>query len=140
MVCFGFLIMAKNRYDELFAIEMEGWCYGLTNYPGEIFPELVHGVVRELKPSFLKAIQMEVIFDVVKIAQQFSKAAKYLVPEKEIVFSMLAQFPPPQTLKTEDEMYVMAQILDKVEQAHQGAIERLERRWKSGDAETKPAR
>lgn len=121
--------MARNRYDEVFKLEIDSWCYGIENYPGEIFPELVHAVVREMKPSLKRAIQFEVAFEVVKIADSIAQAAKYLVPEKELVFSLLAQLPNPKELSTEDELYILAHILDQVEQAYPGAIHRVEKRW-----------
>lgn len=123
--------MSENSYGKIFAIEIEGWAYGIEKYPGEIYPELVHSVIRELKDSFHMAIRQQVAFDVCFIAKQFSKAAKYLVHEKELVFSILAQLPSPNQLSTEDEMYVLATILDKVEQVHNGAIARLEKKWQA---------
>ena len=117
-----------DRYDEIFAIEVDGWCYGIQNYPGEVFPGLVHAVVRELRPGFKKAIEHNVAFDVLKVSKGISRAAKYLVHEKEIAFSILAQLPTPLELD-EDGQYVMAMIIDQVEQTYGGALERLQRKW-----------
>ena len=118
----------KNNFNEIFSIEMEGWCYGIQNYPGELFPGLVHAVVRELKPSFKAAIQHYMVFDILRTAKKISRAAKYLVHEKEIVFSILAQLPNPSELD-EDEQFVLAQIIDQAEQEYGGALERLQRKW-----------
>ena len=118
----------KGAYKEIFEIEMDGWCYGLEQYPGEIFPGLVHGVVRELKESFTAAIEYGYPFDILELSAKISKAAKYLVHEKEIAFSILAQFPRPGLL-TEEGQYTMAQIIDQVEQHYGGALERLQRKW-----------
>ena len=98
-----------DSYNEIFEIEMDGWCYGLEKYPGEIFPGLIHGVLRELQPTFITAIQHHYKFDILEISAKFSKAAKYLVHEKEICFSILAQFPPPGTL-SEDGHFLKASI------------------------------
>jgi hypothetical protein len=117
-----------DRYDEIFAIELDGWCYGIQNYPGEVFPGLVHAVVRELRPGFKKAIEHNVPFDVLKVSKSISRAAKYLVHEKEIAFSVLAQLPSPLELD-EDGQYIMAMIIDQVEQEYGGALERLQRKW-----------
>lgn len=131
------MITPKDRYDEIFQIEMEGWAYGLSNYPGEIFPELVFRVMRELESSFIEAIRHHHIFDVLQISSLFSRSAKYLVHEKDIAFCVISMFPPPSTFD-EDQQFVMAQILDKVEQAYGGALDRLEKKWKwqlRGDAD-----
>jgi hypothetical protein len=54
--------------------------------------------------------------------------SKYLVDEREITFSILSQLPNPATLG-EDGQFVLGQIVDQVEQAYGGALERLERKW-----------
>ncbi|MBX7139190.1 MAG: hypothetical protein K1X83_14545 [Oligoflexia bacterium] len=118
----------SSGYAEVFQIEMEGWCYGVQNYPGEIFPGLIHAVVRELGNGFKLAIQNEYAFDVLALSEKLSKAAKYLVHEKEIAFSIVAQLPSPFEL-TEDQQFILAQIIDPVEQAYGGVVERLERKW-----------
>jgi hypothetical protein len=122
--------MDSEQYKEVFDLEIEGWCYGLATYPGEHFPELVHAVIREMKPSFARAIEYQHPFNLISIGDKLADACKFAVPEKELVFSMLAQLPSPYVLKAEDQMYTLAQILDFVEQQYPGAIERLERRWK----------
>lgn len=119
----------KGRYNEVFQIEMEGWAYGLANYPGEIFPELVFRVVRELESSFVMAIQQGHAFNIVELSQLFSKSAKYLVHEKDITFCILSALPPPQKMDL-DSQFIMAQIIDQVEQTYGGALERMEKKWK----------
>lgn len=123
--------LAKCR--EVFGLEVDAWCYGITQYPGDIFPELVHRVVREMRFVFSLAIQYQVAFDLLDVAAKITKAAKYLINEKEVVFSILAQLPSPASLKDEEQLYTLAAILDRVEQVHGGALERLERKW-SGEA------
>ena len=117
-----------DRFNEVFDIEMAGWCYGIERYPGEIFSGLVHAVIKELRGSFKVAIQHNYVFNVLLLAKNYSKAAKYLVHEKEIVFSILAQFPNPADLN-EEAQFTMAQIIDQVEQQYGGALQRLQRRW-----------
>ena len=120
----------KDSFEEIFKVEIDGWCYGIANYPGEIFPGLVHRVVKELSASFKAAIEHGVVFDILEHSLKFSRAAKYLVDEREICFSILAQIPNPSTLD-EAGQYVVAQIVDQAEQTYGGAIERLERKWKA---------
>jgi hypothetical protein len=122
------MLKVKDRYDEVFKIEIDGWCYGVANYPGEVFPGLVHRVVKELGPSFKEALEHNVVFNVIEISQALSKAAKYLVNEKEIAFGILTQFPHPSILD-EDSQFIMAQVIDQVEQTYGGALERLHKKW-----------
>ena len=122
--------MSENdNFEEVFRVEIDGWCYGIANYPGEIFPGLIHRVIKELSNSFRAAIERGVVFDILDISLKLSRAAKYLVDEREICFSILAQLPNPSTLD-EDAQFTVAQIIDQAEQAHGGAIERLEKKWK----------
>ncbi len=123
------MIRVKNKYDEVFQIEMEGWAYGIANYPGEVFPELIFRVMRELEPSFVLAIENYYVFNVLELSTMFSKAAKYLVHEKDIAFSILSLLPPPSKFD-EDAQFVMAQVIDQVEQAYGSALERLEKKWR----------
>jgi hypothetical protein len=122
------MLPVRDRYDEVFNVEVEGWCYGITTYPGEVFPALVHSVVKELGPSFRTAIDCNVVFDVLDISTKLSRAAKYLVDEREIAFSILSQLPSPHLLG-EEAQFVLAQIIDQIEQAYGGALTRLERKW-----------
>lgn len=108
---------------------MEGWAYGLANYPGEIFPELVFRVIRELESSFVTAISNGYAFNIIELSELFSKAAKYLVHEKDICFCILSILPLPGSLDL-DSQFVMAQVIDQVEQTYGGALERMEKKWK----------
>lgn len=118
----------NDKFDEIFKVEIEAWCYGISTYPGEIFPALLHRVVKELGVVFREAVANGLVFDIVDVATKLSKAGKYLVDEKELTFSVLAQLPNPATLN-EDQQYVLANIIDQVEQAYGGALERLQRKW-----------
>lgn len=120
--------MIIDGYEEVFAVEIDGWCYGIANYPGEVYPELVHRVVKELREHLKLAIDANVIFDIVDIAGRFSKAAKGVVAEKELAFSILGQLPTPQEL-SEDGMYTLGAVIDRVEQTYGGALKRLEKKW-----------
>ncbi len=121
--------MAEKSLDELFWETVDGWAYGIKNYPGEIYPELVYQVVKELGDDIRLAIRCELIVDLIKIGEKFNAAAKYLVPEKELAFNLLAQLPSPSQLKTENQLFSLAQAIDSVEKKIPGAIERLERKW-----------
>ncbi|MCB0318350.1 MAG: hypothetical protein KDD56_06300 [Bdellovibrionales bacterium] len=121
-------IEIRERFNEYFDIEIEGWIHGITNYPGEIYKELVHTIIRELRPAFEQAIIHFYPFDIVDISLKLSKAAKYLIHEKEIAFCILAQFPHPTQLD-ENSLFIMGQVIDQVENEWGGAVERLNRKW-----------
>lgn len=118
-----------ERYEELFDVEISAWCYGIEKYPGEVYPGLVHSIIAELKPSIRAAFQMKVAFDILEISTRISKSAKYLIHEKEVCFSLLAQFPNPKNLN-EDGQYAMAQVIDQAEQEYGGVLDRLRVKWK----------
>jgi hypothetical protein len=120
----------KNHYNEIFGIEIDGWCYGVKNYPGELNSGIIHAVIKELGPTFRRAIEHHFIFDVLLVAKNISLAAKVIVEPKEVAFSILANFPHPQTLP-EEEQYVLAQLVDQVEKEYGGALSRLKRKWAS---------
>ncbi|MCB0335857.1 MAG: hypothetical protein KDD62_06110, partial [Bdellovibrionales bacterium] len=122
------MVNVKNNIDRVFAIELKAWCYGIERYPGEVYPGLVHAIVRELGPIIQEAIVNHYAFNILETAETISKAAKYLVHQKEVAFSILAYFPLPGTLD-EDAQFVMAQIIDQVEAEYGGALERLKKKW-----------
>ena len=79
---YGEKLPVRDSYDEIFETEMNGWCYGIENYPGAIYPALLHRVIRELSVSLKTAIDHNVVFDIPSLAYNVSRAAKFLVPEK----------------------------------------------------------
>ena len=122
------MVEIKDGFDEIFSIEMDGWCYGIQNYPGEIFPGLIHAVVKELAPSFKAAIDHNYVFNIIGLSQKISKAAKFLIHEKEVCYSVLAQLPHPHGLD-EDAQFILAQVIDQAEQTYGGVLERMKRKW-----------
>lgn len=120
-----------GRYDEVFKIEIDGWCFGISNYPGEVSPAIVHRIVRELASPFQAAIQHNVVFDILEMSQKFSEAARSLVHPEEIALAIVAQLPNPAIL-SEEQQCVLGQIIDKVDQAYNGALDNFYRRWNLG--------
>jgi hypothetical protein len=125
------MLPVKDRYDEIFEIEIDGWMFGLANYPGEVSPQVIHRIIRELATSFHLAIEHNVVFNVLQIANRFSEAARFLVHEQEIAMAIIAQLPNPATLE-EDQQVVLGLVIDQVEQAYPGALASFYNRWKIG--------
>ena len=134
------MIPVRASYDEVFKHEFSVYAEALENYPGEIFPELVFRfvrepeesivrAVRELEESIVRAIEHHVAFDVLSLAKEIARAGKYLVQEKDIAFCILSVLPPP-TKFNEDAQFILGQIVDQVENAYGGALERLEKKWR----------
>ncbi|RIL09535.1 MAG: hypothetical protein DCC75_06295 [Proteobacteria bacterium] len=119
----------KDKYDEIFELEIESWCYGFEKFPGELTPALVHRVVKELGGVIRGAINHNYIFDIYAVSAQIAKASKHIVEERELAYSLMVQLPSPYELD-EEAQFILAQIVDKGERLCQGALERLERRWK----------
>jgi len=103
----------RHSFEELLKIELEGWCYGLANYPGQVHINLINRIAEELQPTFRKAISEGIRFDLVKLAAKFAKAAKYQVDEKEILVAFVLQLPPEDDL-LEEELEVLESILGRV--------------------------
>jgi len=117
-----------HRYDEVFKIEIEGWCFGIANYPGEVAPSILHRIIRELSSSFQAAIEHNVVFNIVEISDRLVDAARLVVHPKEVALAIVAQLPNPSIL-SEEQQCVLGHIIDKVEQVHPGALDSFYRRW-----------
>jgi hypothetical protein len=120
-----------GRYDEVFKIEIDGWCFGISNYPGEISAPVVHRIIRELGSAFQAAIEHNVVFDILEMSSKFSEASRCLIHPEEIAMAMVSQLPNPAIL-SEDQQCVLGQILDKVDQAYNGALNNFYKRWNLG--------
>ncbi len=123
-----------NRYDEVFQIEMDAWCFGITNYPGEVSPQVVHRIIRLLSSSFQTAVEHNVVFDILDLSAKISVAARCLVHDQEIAYSIIAQLPNPANLH-EDQQCVLGMVIDKVEQKYPGVLETFYKRWQIGTRE-----
>ena len=107
------MIPVRNKYEEVFRHELESYTEALENYPGEIFPELVFRTVRELESSFIEAIHNCYAFDVLTVARQIARAAKFLVHEKDIAFCILSVLPSPSKFE-EDSQFILGQLVYQV--------------------------
>ncbi|MCX6115482.1 MAG: hypothetical protein NTV65_09780 [Proteobacteria bacterium] len=125
------MFLVKDRYDEVFQIELDGWCFGITNYPGELSPSIIHRIVRELAASLQAAIEHNVAFNILEISEKISIATRGRVHTKEIALAMIAQLPNPAILQ-EEQQCVLGVIIDTVDREYTGALESFYRRWNLG--------
>ncbi len=122
------MLEVKKQYDKILELEIRSWCRGVAEFEGEIDSAIVFKVVTEIAPTYQKAIECNVIFNIIDIANKFSKAAKFLVKEKEIAFVILSNLPSPTKLD-ENGQFILAQVIDQVEQKYGGALARLQKKW-----------
>ncbi len=122
-------VCVKERFDEIFDMEVQCWCYGFARYPGNLNQELVHRVVREMAPTFKAAVQHNHIFDLIETAERIAKSTRYVISTKEAAFSILIQLPTPFELD-EEAQFVLAQIIDQGEMAYGDVLMTLEKRWR----------
>lgn len=120
---------AGQRYASVYPIEIECWCFGISNFPGQLYPKLIHRVIKEMSPTFRAAIDNGYIFDVFDTAKKIYSASAGIVQEKQIVFAMLANLPLAFELE-EESQYILAQIIDQVEVVYGGVVEQMEELWR----------
>ncbi len=120
---------SAKRYASVFPIEVECWCYGMINFPGQLYPKLVHRVVKEMSPIFKAAIESLFAFDLFDTAKKISEASKQIVTERQAVFAILANLPMPAELE-EDSLHTLGQVIDQAEKEYGGVLEQMEELWK----------
>ena len=124
------MIKPKEGYEQVFQIEIDGWCHGLAGYMGKVTAPMVHRVIRELAISFEAAIKHFIVFDAIKVSEKISTAAQGVVSEKEVAFAILMLLPRPAVLDDEAQC-VLALVIDQIERKYGGAIDRFENRFQT---------
>jgi hypothetical protein len=127
--------LSREILDEKdFDAEITAWCSALRDYPGEINPGIVHYLIKERREAFKEAVVHGIAFNLLDISLRISKAAKYLVHEKEVAFSIVANLPHPDSLAQAD-LKILGQLVDAVEQEYGGVVVRLARKWGKTDSQ-----
>lgn len=123
--------MALGTYtQDIFDLEIQAWCYGLKNFPGEIYTDLVAAVLDEVAPCFREALKSNLKINVVDIAEQFVEASHYIVDHYTITKLICQKFPNPNELSEDmDELYAIANILDEIEGQYVGFHTVMENFW-----------
>ena len=116
--------------QDIFDLDIQAWCYGLKNYPGQINTDLVAAVLNEVAPCFKEALKANLQFRVVDIAEQFVEASHYVVDHYTITKLICQSFPNPNDLSDDmDELYLIANILDEIEGQYVGFHTVMENYW-----------
>lgn len=118
-----------QRYAEVFPVEIECWCFGISNFPGQLYPKLIHRVIKEMAPTLRASIDNGYVFDIFDTAKRIFQASRGTLPEKHVVYSLLANLPMPFELE-EESQFVLAQIIDQVEQVYGGVVAQMEDLWR----------
>ena len=119
----------NQRYASVFPVEIECWCFGISNFPGQLYPKLIHRVIKEMSPTFRAAIDNGYVFDIFDTAKKIFQSSAGIIPEKQIVFSILANLPLAFELE-EESLFVLAQVIDQVEKVYGGVIDQMEELWR----------
>lgn len=120
---------SAQRYAEVFPVEIDCWCYGISNFPGELYPKLIYRVVKEMAPTFRASIDNGYVFDIFETAKKLFTSSRGVIPEVHVVYAILANLPMPFELE-EESQFVLAQIIDQAEQVYGGIVEQMEEVWR----------
>lgn len=120
---------AADSYPQIFALEIESWCHGLSQFKHELTPALVHRVIEELSPIFRSAIEHSYVFDLQDTVTKIHESIDGIVDLLELSMSILCCCPPPYSLDEENQ-FTLAQIMDQAEKSYGGVLESFERRWR----------
>ena len=113
----------SHSYAEIFPIEIEGWCRGIENFPGELSPLTIKRIVFQLQPAFLMAFESGLQVDLVAIARQFSVAARGVVALREVLEWLVEALPGPNGLSV-DSLYSIADALGQANSSLPGLLDR----------------
>lgn len=109
-------------------LELEAWCYGLSQVREQILPGVVHRVIRDLAPTFRRAIEEHYVFDVHMVVDMLGDSSRDAVSHKEMIFSILGQLPSPMELNGEAR-HTFAKLIAPIEREYGGALARLKKKW-----------
>jgi hypothetical protein len=118
----------SNQAAEIFAVELEGWLYGLKAFPGKMYPALVQQVIKELAPALGSAMAAGVEIDFIAIARKFLASANGVITERAIIHHLLVQLPNPRQLN-EELQYKLAISLNAVEVKFPGVVSSAQKAW-----------
>ena len=121
--------MTNDIFQDEFKTVIKAFCSGIKRYPGEIHDRLVHVVIQDLEPMFVGALERGYVFDILSVAEDFCEAAMFRLDAEGVLSKLLSLFPNP-SLLDEEQQFILAQILDPVDQALPSAVQKLQYEWK----------
>lgn len=123
--------MADNSFSQIYNVELECWCYGISNTTEKVDHRVLHQVIKSFAPVIREAIENLYVIDVVDTAKRLVESGKCKPSEqKEIAFYILSILPTPCEL-TKEQNDVLIHIVNQVEDVYVGAFQRLEKKWKA---------
>ena len=96
--------MAKLSFPELFAIEIEGWRFGLEDNQSTLKKADIFKLLKEIKVVFELAIENLHAFDLIKMSNDFAKASGGIITAKEIAYYIINLLPPEEKLYEEEKV------------------------------------
>ena len=127
------MITNNKHYQENFQIVISAYSAGIKNYPGEIYDELVCIFIKDLEPMFVEALSLGYAFSLLDIAEKFCEASLFRLNPEGIVSTLLELFPHPSKLSLTEQDTLM-EILDSVNSAIPGTLERMQWGWREAAA------
>lgn len=121
--------MKNNLFQDEFNTVIIAVCAAIKGYPGEIYDNLVYVLIQDMEPMFVEALEIGYVFDALGIAEDLCEAAMFRIDAEGVLSKILSQFPNPSTLD-EEQQFILAQILDPVDQALPSAVQKLQYEWK----------
>jgi hypothetical protein len=121
----------KLTFAEIFELEINAWCYGLANFPGEMSIALVYSVLRELIPLFHAAVRHETVANLPLFGRMLTRVSDYKISPVEACFSTMVLYMNP----FDDEGRWINTILATVTEVERvypdaGLLTRLARKWR----------
>jgi hypothetical protein len=120
----------NKSFEEIFEIELKCWCFGISQTSEKVDHKVLHRIIKEFSSVFRESIEQLYAFDIIETAQRLIEASRSSVSEREIAFYILSYLPTPSEL-TKEQSQVLELIIQKLEDTHGGAFERVEKKWEA---------
>ena len=117
----------REDVENVFRLDIDSWCYGLSRFSGNLTPKLIHALIREMSGSFLYAVENLYAFSVVRVAQRLHEVSENIVNEKELAFHIIACLPNPSILSPE-RFAVFEEIIEQVNRVYPDVVQKFQSR------------
>ena len=117
----------KDDPENIFRLDIDSWCYGLSRFSGNITPKLIHALIREMSGTFLYAIKNQYAFSVVSVAKCLHEASEGAANLKELALHIIACLPNPSILD-EKQLTVFEEIIAQANRIYPDVVHKFESR------------